>query len=465
MDGGGPVRERVRERLVPPAPTPPADDLSIWDLWRRLPQSTEACWPARAYGDMVVHRRFFGVDHYVLNDPGAARQLLLGRSGRYTRSVGMRRIMRPGIGRGLLLAEGENWRRQRARLAGAFTPDHVDGLLPHIRDAALGLVGRVSADRPCNLHGLLEETAMDSFGRAMFSLPLGDRADRVLQLVKSYFGAQGRPRLTDLLARRESDFGWAQLDRAVWSRRWFAEIEDIIAARRAAPLQPGSRPDVLELLFRARDEDGRPLSDQEVRDEAASTMAAGFETTSRLLMWAVYLLSRDLREQAAVGKELDRTTPERVGRLADLEAWPRLRNVLLETLRLYPPVPLLQRTAHEPDEIGGIIVKPGDVLVVAPWLMHRHQRWWDRPEAFMPERFAEMTPALRKEGPYMPFGVGRRVCVGAAFAMAEASLILAELLSRYEVVLDDPRPVMPVGMVLTPSIEPRFRLVARGGGA
>ena len=463
MDGSAAIpRARARERLVPPAPTPPERDLGFFELLWRMPVDALGCWCAAAYRETLAHRRHLGIDFHLVNDPALARELLLDRADNYVRPVGLRRLMRPGVGRGLLLAEGQAWREQRTRLAAAFTPQHVDRLLPHIRGAARTMLEGLAAGRRTNLQQVLEATAIDSFGRAVFSLPLSPRADRIVSLAKAYFGRLGRPQLWDLLARREDDFGFAMAGRRTWSRRWFAEIDAIIAERRARPLPPGAATDALELLFAARDPTtDAALADDAIRDEVASTLAAGFETTSRLLTWSVYLLSRDPDEQRAVRAEARRRPPDSIRTLADLRAWPRLRNVLLETLRLYPSVPFILRVAERPDRVGEADIRAGAVVIVSPWLMHRHRRWWRRPEAFMPERFAEEPERLR-DGTFIPFGLGRRTCVGATFATAEASLILAELLARYEIALDDDRPVTPRGIVTTPSVAPWFRLHEAG---
>lgn len=462
MDGGGAIlRSPSRERLVPPAPVPPAHDLSIPELWLRMRSNGVSAWPEHAYDDLVAHRRFFGVNHYVLNDPAAARQVMRDKADDYVRPVSMHRILGPGIGTGLLLAEGEAWRRQRRTMAAAFTPQMVGRLLPHFRGAALTMTGAIADGERVNLADRLQAATIDSFGRAMLSLPMSGRAQRIIPLAREYFADLGRPMFWDLLARTPEDFPWALRARKAWSRRWFAEIASIIAERRATPLPGDAHPDALEILTAWRDPDGRALDDRAIRDEIASMVVAGFESTSRLLIWAVYLLGRDPEEQAALRRELTLAPPDQVRSVEDLKAWPGLANVLMETLRLYPPVPSTIRMARRPDQVSGIDIRPGDHLVVSPWLMHRHRRWWDRPEAFLPERFTEAPQRLR-DGAFIPFGVGRRVCVGATFAIAEASLILAELLNRFEIELDDDRPVMPIGnTTLTPSIEPWFRLRAR----
>jgi cytochrome P450 len=221
--------------------------------------------------------------------------------------------------------------------------------------------------------------------------------------------------------------------------------------------------DLLDLLLAARDpETGRALEPEEVRDQTATMLAAGFETTARLLSWAAYLLALDQKEQAAVRDEVAAFPPERITGLQDLQNWPRLKCVLLESLRLYPPLPQLVRQAVEADEVLGERVEPGDLVWIAPWTLHRHREHWDHPTAFMPERFEGQAQPWT-HGAFLPFGGGPRICIGASFAMAEAQILMATLLSRNRIDLLDTRPVLPVGLITTvQSYEPRYAL--RGSG-
>lgn len=188
-------------------------------------------------------------------------------------------------------------------------------------------------------------------------------------------------------------------------------------------------------------------------------LLAGFETTSRMLFWATYLLTLDAAEQTRLRTEIAAFPPERVTKLDDLLNWPRLRQTLLEAVRLYPPVPHIVRVAVADDVILGEEVQPGTQVWISPWVIHRRRKFWDNPTAFMPDRFAGKPSPWTAGSPFVPFGAGPRICIGATFAMAEAQIILATLLSRFNILLDDPRPVLPVATVTTaPSFEPMFRL-------
>ncbi len=460
MDGSGPLLSlHARGRLIPPAPVPPNRDLTIPELWFCMRTNGLTAWPRRAYEQLLVHRRFLGVDAFVVNDPAEARRVM--QNERYQRPASMRRIVRPGSGQGLVLAEGEAWRAARKRVAPVFTPAHVGALVAPLQAAARAFVDSLEGRPRVKLGPVLERAAIDAFGRAMLSMPMQAHAARISELTREYVRGVGRPQLADLLARNDEDFDWTQAGRRAWSRRWLAQIEAVLVDR-GAIRRPAVQPDLVDLLEAARDPaTGEPLRAELLRDEVAALTVTGFASTSRLLSWATYLLGRDRTEQRAIQAELDHAPPSEASTLADLAAWPRLRNAIHEALRLYPPAPSTIRVATEADEILGAAVRPGSLVVVSAWLMHRHRAWWRDPDAFIPERFAQAPERLR-DGAFIPFGLGQRVCAGAAFAVTEATLILAELLSRFDLAIDDARPVMPVGNnTLYLSVEPWFRLTPR----
>ena len=188
----------------------------------------------------------------------------------------------------------------------------------------------------------------------------------------------------------------------------------------------------------ARDpETSEMIADDEVRDQCSTMIFAGSETTSRLLFWASYLLTLDHREQARLRAEVAAFPPERVTSLNDLGNWPRLRLMLLEALRLYPPVPIIVREPIEDDVIMGEPIRRGIQVYVVPWVLHRHRKHWQHPTAFMPDRFAGLSLTMDLRRRYLPFGAGPRICLGAAFALAEAQIILATVLHRYTIAVED----------------------------
>ena len=448
--------------LVPPAPVPPKGALPLWRFVRQLSRSTIGLWGERAYEAPMLAGKRFGRATLIVNDPEGVRHVAAGDAkGLYHKSIATRRLVRPAAGDGLVLAEGTEWRKQRRVLAPAFTPNAVNLFIPHFRAAAETLLSDLSKGAARhNLALAFQETALDAACRALFSMPIGGRGRRLAKLARDYVKGPGRPTIWDSLAPSEAFLAFLTPGRWLFRRRWLEEVRGVIAERRAQERDPDRPADLLDLLLQSRDPGSKAgLTDEEVRDQVATFIAAGFETTARMLFWTLYLLSLDKAEQQRLREEVAAFPPDKVKVLANLQKWPRLRAVLLESMRLYPPAPLFTRVAAAADVVAGHEVEPGTLVMISPWLIHRHKTLWERPEAFIPDRFAGKPQDYLTNGAYIPFGCGPRICIGATFSLAEASLVLAMLLQRFEVDLDDDRPVMPVSIITTmPDIEPWFRL-------
>ena len=278
-------------------------------------------------------------------------------------------------------------------------------------------------------------------------------------MIRRYGRGPGRPTPLDAFARSEADHAWLLGGRRRFVAERAAALQALVQARRAAGGHVDGGDDMLGLLLAARDpQTGEGLSDAEIGDQAAIMLFAGFETTSRLLFWAAYLLALDPGEQDRLREEVRAFPLEQISTLDDLRHWPRLRLVLLETLRLYPPAPNIVREAVEPDEVAGEPIRPGDQVWVSPWVMHRHRKLWQKPLIFKPSRFAGQA-APWTGGPFMPFGGGPRTCIGASFAIAEAQIVMATLLHCFRFDVAGQVPVLPRALLtIFPSREPAFNL-------
>jgi cytochrome P450 len=244
-----------------------------------------------------------------------------------------------------------------------------------------------------------------------------------------------------------------------WQRRrfqtrWMALVESMIHERMSLPEVDSPR-DLFDLLRAARDpETGQGFSREQLRDQVATMILAGHETTAVTLFWAMYLLSLDQEEQGRVADEVgdEPITPDTLPRLV------RTRAVIDETLRLYPPAFVLVRAALGPDRLPGFDVKRGLIVMIAPWVLHRHRRLWRDPDAFDPARFLPDAPKPARFA-YLPFGAGPRICIGAQFALTEATLVLAALVQRFRVALAPGERVLPRAVVITQPDHPaRFVL-------
>ena len=207
-----------------------------------------------------------------------------------------------------------------------------------------------------------------------------------------------------------------------------------MAERLTAKTHAGGPRDLLDLLMAARDpESGEEFSPSQLRDQIATMILAGHETTAVALCWSVYLLAQVPEVQDRIAHEAAAVLPDS-GTEPHLSKLTYTRAVLDEVMRLYPPAYVIVRAARQPDEVAGVAMKPGDLAILSPWVLHRHRKRWHEPDAFVPERFLPGAPAVDRFA-YLPFGVGPRVCIGAHFALTEATLVLAELMRSFRIEL------------------------------
>jgi unspecific monooxygenase len=246
--------------------------------------------------------------------------------------------------------------------------------------------------------------------------------------------------------------------RARFRKRWTQFVGMLMEERRAAGKNEGATTrDLFDLMVEARDpETGHAFTDEQLGDQVATMILAGHETTATALFWSLYLLALDPFVQEEVATEV------RAAEGAfDLDRLKFTRAVIDETMRLYPPAFLIARAAAGRDVIAGYPVRKNDIVLISPWLLHRHEKLWRDPNAFIPQRFMAPAPPPDRFA-YLPFGVGARVCIGAHFALVEATLALAKMIGAFRITLIDKDPVMPVGVVTTqPDRSPMFAITPR----
>jgi len=451
----------TRAPLVPPRPPLAPDDMTAFGRMRAMRQSAISTWGRRAYEEDVVRGRFFRRSSFILNTPDAIRHVLVDNYENYTRTPVGIRVLRPMLGQGLLIAEGKAWKHQRRTLAPAFTPRAVSSLMPHmvaVTDETIAKL-RTNVGQPVDLRETMQRMTLEIAGRTMFSFGMGQHGPALRAFVMEYGERLARPHFLDMLL----PLSWPSpqdFARARFRKRWTAFVAMLMAERRAAGKDKAAPPrDLFDLMDAARDpETGKGFTDEQLGDEVATMILAGHETTATALFWSLYLLALDPATQNEVAAEVKRVDANGA---TDIEGLKFTRAVIDETMRLYPPAFLIGRAAHAPDTVAGLPVKPGDIVLIAPWLLHRHEKLWRNPNAFVPARF--MPPAPQPDRfAYLPFGVGARVCIGAHFALVEATLALARLIGAFRVELLDKTPVMPIGVVTTqPDRSPMFSITPR----
>jgi cytochrome P450 len=454
---------RAPALFAPPRPTTPAEPLSFFRFLRALRSNALSVWPQAAYEQNVVRRSLLVGTSLLISAPAAIRHILVDNAENYRRTHASIRILRPITGDGLLLSTGEAWRHQRRTIAPALAPRMLPLLARHMVSATDETIARLAAQihQPIDLLATMQALALDIAGRSMFSLETRQYGAAIRAMLTEY-ARYARPTLLDILLPA-SIVTLRDLGRRRFQRRWMALIDSIMATRLASPTTETPR-DLFDLLRAARDpETGTAFSRDELRDQIATMILAGHETTAVALFWALTLLAAAPEAQERIAAESESLDLSAEHATEALDRLPFTRAVLSETLRLYPPAFVIVRQAVGADACEGIDIPRGAVVMIAPWVLHRHHRLWRDPDIFDPTRFLPDAPPPPRFS-YLPFGTGPRVCVGAQFALAEATLALAALTRAFHIAREDTTPVLPVAIVTTqPDHAPLFRLRPRAG--
>lgn len=384
---------------------------------------------------------------HMVMDPEALRQILLEKLDMYPKSDVTKNLLRPAIGDSLFIAEGSHWRWQRRAAAPVFSARNIANLSPFMTGAATRCAERIAdaGPRAVNLLDEMITTTFDVISDVTFSGDSGFDRDAVHGAIDDYIAEAGKISLFDILGLPT----WAPRPGRIFSGAGLTQMKQVadkvIDARAARP-GGAEIPDLLDLLLAGEDpETKRKLNTAELRDNLLTFIVAGHETTALSLAWSLYLLAFDPAAQDRARAEIRSVTRGPIGS-KEAAQMPFLRQVVDEALRLYPPAALVSRTAQSRDMLCGRQILPGDTVILPIYALHRHKSLWDAPDAFRPERFANRKAIDRYA--YLPFGDGPRICIGASFALQEAVIILATLLSRFRFSAVPGRMPKPV-MILT----------------
>jgi cytochrome P450 len=431
----------------PPRPQRPRGSFSLMLALQRNP--IEVWWEGDFERPVSMGKTVFGL-RGAAHDPAAIRRIFLDNAVNYRKDDLQLRILRPGLGNGLLTAEGEEWRVQRRALAPLFSPRQTADFAPAVHKVGRAAVERMSRRRDgavADVGALMSRLTLEVLEQTLFSQGIGREPSAFQRAVSSYFETIGRIDPLDLLGapdfiprlrRRRGRMALEFFDSAV---------DAIIEKRRALLSQGGEAPrDLLTLLMSATDpENGRAIGEADVRANIVTFINAGHETTANALTWTLFLLSQspEWRERA----EADADQAFDADQSVATERCEILRAVFEEALRLYPPAAMLARQAIADDELAGVRIPAGAVITVSPYVLHRRRGLWDQPDAFDPSRFLGERRDQIDRFAYIPFGAGPRVCIGMAFAMQEGIVLLAHFLRAFRFELVANHQVMPIQRV------------------
>jgi cytochrome P450 len=456
----------LAEPYVPPFPARHDRVLPIGRMIRLARKSYLDVWPRGAFTrDVMFHRLLFR-DLVICNSPETVAEAFVAQHEIFQRkSPQHRHALAPLLGDGLFVSDGALWKERRRVVAPVTHATRLPELAPAITEAA---AERAAAwrnhppDIPLDILGEMGRLTAEIICRTIFGRGLGtEAAAEVVAAFAEYQRLVGQTDLISLLGLPD----WVPRPLGWRSRRAVRRIHAVVDRLIAAILDGGSGE---ASLIRAMSEapvpgTERPMDRRAFRNEAIVLFMAGHETTANVLAWALFILSQDARSAARLLAELDAVLAGRAATLDDLPALPFARAVIEETMRLYPPVPLLSREAIADGTIAGRAVRRGAIVLVAPWLLHRRPQLWENPDAFIPDRFLPGAPRPSRHA-YVPFSVGPRVCTGQHLGTAEAIICLATLFQAVTLRLVPGAEVMPIArLTLRPGDTVPMLLTPRDG--
>ena len=428
-DGIGARRRNVNHAQLPPGPPPRSASLL---------QTAKYVWGFTTNPVGFVRDRFdrYG-DVYYVDNPGGGlfalrhpehfHEVLVARASSFGKAHSAFRQLGTVLGDGLLTSEGETWKRQRRMVGPAFSPTRLAGYARAMTDESARAESRWTDGRTLDVGREMMELTLRIVGSTLFGEDVGGEVESVGRAMTAFQNS-----LVGIASRLPS---WIPNPTRTASLEGIASLDRIMhgmIARARSSKSDEERPTLLHSLVSAVDTegDGGTMSEREVRDQLVTLFLAGHETTSHALTWTLYLLSRNRDAEKKLFDELDRVLAGRAATYDDLPSLPYVEQVVSEAMRLYPPVYSIARSAREDTTIGEWRVPKGSEVILWTYLAHRDARWFERPDAFVPERFTEERTASLPRLAYMPFGGGPRACIGRSFAMLEARIALATLLRR-----------------------------------
>ncbi|SMX35088.1 cytochrome P450 [Actibacterium lipolyticum] len=427
----------------PPKPEPRAERVSLWRYVRLFRQDILSAQPAKLYRAKMAEFRTPFFRSYLLNQPDLIDVVLKERPMDFPKSDRIGEGLRPLLGNSVFLTNGTDWQRQRRIIDPAFEGGRL-------RDAFPGMVaaGQAASDRLSEgvqeVETQTSHAAADVIFRTLFSIPIEHKiASQVFTQFRDYQRTQPILNLAAFLPIPS----WMPRFHKGRTKRTARSIRALITGlteQRMAAIKDGTAPDDLatKIMTTTDPQTDERFSTEEMVDQVAIFFLAGHETSASALAWALYLLALYPEAQARVAQEAAAfgNSPE----FSDMSKLRFTRDVFRETLRLYPPVPMMVREATKPEKFRDRDVKPGSQIVLSPWHLHRHQLLWDRPDDFDPDRYATENGKTCARNAYIPFSAGPRVCTGAGFAMVEGPLLLALLLKDWKFDVVEGREPVPV---------------------
>ncbi|MBL4805755.1 MAG: cytochrome P450 [Rhodobacteraceae bacterium] len=431
----------MSKRPAKPASRP--DGVGLIGRIKLFRQDIFASQPAKLYRAWMAVTRTPFFSSYLINQPDLVKRVLKERPDDFPKSPIIHDTLRQLLGNSVFVTNGEVWKQQRRIIDPAFEGGRLKDAFQAMRAAGLAALDRLGDGGEIEMEFETSHLTADVIFRTLFSIPIADEtAANVFQAFRDYQRTQPLWNVPGLLQLPR----WIPRFRSKKSAEAARKIRDLLqklVLARQENIALGVAPDDLATkIMCAKDPvTGRGFDADEMIDQVAIFFLAGHETSASALSWALYLLAFDPEVQQRVAAEVEGIDMENI-QFSQLSKMPFTRAVFRETLRLYPPVPMMVRKTAKKEAFRDRIAKKGSMVILSPWHLHRHERLWDKPDDFDPDRWQTENGKTCQREAYIPFSAGPRVCPGAGFAMAEGVLLLAMLTQKFRFeIVEEPVPV------------------------
>lgn len=459
-----------KAKFCPVYPRPRGTKASQWLMFFSARRSWLDALYERSYSMQMGEVHLPGLDLYMVNEPALVKRVMQEQASNFPKSPLLGEALKPLLGESIFTTNGDQWKRQREMMDPAFAQARLNVAFPVMLAATQDMLKRLASlpdGAEYDLEVEMTHVTADIIFRTIFSVPMeGADARRIFDAFARFQALAPRLLLPSIYGIR-----WLVLPWDIWrSRKAAAEIRGLLEklikprfdAHRAG--QAPMHNDILQSFMEATDDaTGKPFDFDELVDQVAMLFLAGHETSASALTWACYLLANAQDVQQRLHDEVVACMGRREPELGDMKTLELTRNVFRETLRLFPPVGFMARQAASACPMRKKNIEAGSTVVVAPWLIQRHRQLWKAPDDFDPDRFNDGASRDSVRQAYLPFGMGPRVCLGAAFALQEATLILAALIRDFKLTAVPGHEPQPVGRLTIRSANGvRLKLHTRG---
>lgn len=418
---------------LPVKPASRPEGVGIFQRIKLFRQDIFASQPAKLYHAWMAETRTPFYRSFLVNQPDLVKRVLKDRPDDFPKSPVIHDTLKHLLGDSVFVTNGEQWKRQRRIIDPAFEGGRLHEAFPAMRAAGLATLARLGQGGEVEMEFETSHLTADVIFRTLFSMPIeNETATRVFQAFRDYQRTQPLWNVAGLLQLPR----WVPRFRNRRSKVAADEIRGLLEGlvkTRQAEIANSTAPNDLatKIMTKSDPETGHTFSAREMVDQVAIFFLAGHETSASALSWALYLLAFDPSAQGRLSDEVAGLDMENI-QFKDLSKLRFTRAVFRETLRLYPPVPMMVRSATQEENMRDRKVAKGSMIILSPWHLHRHERLWDRPDEFDPDRWETENGKQCGREAYIPFSAGPRVCTGAGFGMAEGVLLLAMLVQRFQ---------------------------------